>query len=166
MVSKSKKLGKSPLILVSVGSTSFPFARLSNYFIGKKTGEYRVSHGFGSPNRLIESIRSANKIIIHGGPATLFLVVKYSKYMPLVIPRQKKYREHVDDHQLFFVEYLKDRLPANLKRYFVTEEKIDKIIDGYLNEKNKVNGLRKFLFLNKKKFIADKLSEYLSFSFP
>lgn len=71
--------------------------------------------------------------------------------MPLILPRLAKYEEHVDDHQLFFTKYLRSKLPDNLKKYFVINEKIDGIIDNYLKEKNRINNLSKYLFLNKNK---------------
>lgn len=166
MVSKSKKLGQPSLILVSVGSTKFPFLRLTSNLSKLNKNKYKIFDKFTSPVQFIVLIKKADKIIIHGGLATLFLVVKYAKFMPLVIPRLRKYKEHIDDHQIFFVKYLKNMLPQNLKKYFVTEEKIDKIIDNYLNEENKINNLSKFLFLNKKSHLTENLSRYFSFSFP
>lgn len=162
MVSKSKILGQHSLILVSAGSTKFPFLRLFSCLKGLNKHKYKITKNFIPTDQLVDSIKKADKIIIHGGPATIFLVVKYSKFMPLIIPRLAKYKEHVDDHQLFFTKYLRSNLPDNLKKYFVINEKIDGIIDNYLKEKNRINNFSKYLFLNKNgsKLIKN-LEEYI-----
>lgn len=162
MVSKSKILGQSSMILISIGSTKFPFLRLLFYLKGLNKNQYKILDDFMSPNQFVNSIKKADKIIIHGGPATVFLVVKYSKFMPLIIPRLAKYKEHIDNHQFFFTKYLRKKLPNNLKKYFAIDEKIDDIIYNYLKEKNKINNLNKFLFLNKDKGkLAKNLDKYI-----
>lgn len=166
MVSKSKELGLPTLILVSVGSTKFPFSRLTSAVDKLDKDQYKIFDKFISPDQFIDKIKKADRIIVHGGPVTVFLVVKYAKFMPLIIPRLAKYKEHVDDHQLFFVRYLKNIVPQRLKRFFVTEEKIDVVIGNYLKESGKVNKLSDLLFLDKKGYLANKLSSYISFSFP
>lgn len=45
-------------------------------------------------------------MITHGGPASIFLALQYGK-KPIVVPRQKKFNEHIDDHQVLFCNYLK-----------------------------------------------------------
>lgn len=149
MVSKSKILGQSSVIFISTGTTKFPFLRLLFYLKGLNKNQYKILDDFMPPNQFVDSIKKADKIIIHGGPATLFLVVKYARFLPLVIPRLTKYKEHIDNHQFFFTKYLRKKLPNNLKKYFAIDEKIDDVIYNYLKEKNKINNLNKFLFLNK-----------------
>lgn len=51
-------------------------------------------------NQLIEG---SDVIITHGGPATFMGVFAKGK-PPIVVPRQKKFGEHVNDHQMEFVE--------------------------------------------------------------
>jgi hypothetical protein len=163
MVSKSKELGKFTLILISTGSTSFQFLRLTSILNNIDKNKYKILSEFTSPAQFIDHIKKADKIIIHGGPVTIFLVVRYAKFMPLIIPRLSKYKEHVDDHQLFFVKFLRDRLPEDQKKYFVTEEKINNIINLYLKEKNVTNSLSKYLFLpNKKNQITKNLDFFVN----
>ncbi|MBS6379708.1 MAG: multidrug MFS transporter [Weissella confusa] len=52
-----------------------------------------------------EYIDEASRVITHGGAAT-FLSVLASGKTPIVVPRLKKFQEHVNDHQLNFVEHL------------------------------------------------------------
>lgn len=55
---------------------------------------------FEKMNQLIEG---SDIIITHGGPATFMGVIAKGK-VPIVVPRQKKFGEHVNDHQMDFVE--------------------------------------------------------------
>ncbi|MCR4313015.1 MAG: hypothetical protein NUV58_02105 [Candidatus Roizmanbacteria bacterium] len=158
MVSKSKILGKPPLILISVGSTKFPFFRLFSALEKVDKNKYKIIRKFLPTGQFIERIKKAKKIIVHAGPATIFLIVKNAKCMPLIIPRQAKFNEHVDDHQMFFCKYLRDIVPEYLKKYFVTEENIKNTIYRYIKEKNEINNLNKYLFLNKN---TDKLFKNL-----
>lgn len=49
-------------------------------------------------------LRESDLIVMHGG-ATVLEVVRLGK-VPVVMPRRKKYGEHVNDHQLQLVERL------------------------------------------------------------
>jgi len=131
-------------------------------YVFKSKRETKIIN-FLSPKQLISHMEKADKIIIHGGPATIFLAVKYAKFIPLIIPRLAKYKEHVDNHQFFFVKYLRKSLPNNIKKYFVIDEKIDISIKNYLIEKNKCNNLNKFLFINKNRYkFAKNLEKYIN----
>ena len=52
--------------------------------------------------------KEARIIITHGGPASFIYPLTIGK-MPIVVPRQKKFDEHVNDHQLEFCKQLKER---------------------------------------------------------
>lgn len=64
--------------------------------------------------------REARIIITHGGPASFIDVLALGK-TPIVVPRQAKYNEHVNDHQLEFAKHLINR--------FVNIILVDKIED-------------------------------------
>jgi UDP-N-acetylglucosamine transferase subunit ALG13 len=164
MVSKSKILGRRNLIvLISKGTTQNYFYRIDNYFKSINDNQYKIINEFQTPSNLIKLIKTADKIIAHGGLATIFLLTKYAKYMPLIIPRLAKYKEHVDDHQLHFVKFLRKKVPKKLKKYFIIKEKIKNDIENYLNEKKIENQLKKFLFLNKRKnMLIKKLKDYIN----
>jgi UDP-N-acetylglucosamine transferase subunit ALG13 len=55
--------------------------------------------------KFVEMISKANLVISHGGAGTLFHVLSEGK-IPVVMPRRKKYEEHVDDHQTDIVRAL------------------------------------------------------------
>lgn len=56
-----------------------------------------------SYEKMNQMIVESDIIITHGGPATFMGVIAKGK-VPIVVPRQKKFGEHVNDHQMEFVE--------------------------------------------------------------
>lgn len=113
------------MIFITVGTTNFPFQRLSNIIFSLAQNELRTEplifqHGatkisWKLPNvkfyRFLaykthtKFITKAKLIISHGGHATIYLALSLKKNV-IVLPRQKNYGEHVNDHQVFFSEYL------------------------------------------------------------
>ncbi len=45
--------------------------------------------------------QNARIVITHGGPGSIFQAIQYGK-KPIVVPRNPKFDEHVDDHQIKF----------------------------------------------------------------
>ncbi len=58
---------------------------------------------------LQQKMRDARIIITHGGPATIMQALAHGK-VPLVVPRQAQFGEHVDDHQVRFARKISDRV--------------------------------------------------------
>lgn len=52
--------------------------------------------------------REARIIITHGGPASFIDVLSLGK-TPIVVPRQEKYNEHVNNHQLEFSNKIRSK---------------------------------------------------------
>ncbi|MBU3134088.1 glycosyl transferase family 28 [Clostridium gasigenes] len=50
-------------------------------------------------------VRKASIVITHGGPGSIFHPLQYGK-IPVVVPRNPKYKEHVDNHQILFTKRL------------------------------------------------------------
>lgn len=50
----------------------------------------------------------ARAVITAGGPATILQVMSHGK-VPIIVPRQHRFGEHVDDHQLRFARRMADR---------------------------------------------------------
>ncbi len=53
--------------------------------------------------------REARIVITHGGPASFLDVLALGK-VPIVVPRQAQFNEHVNDHQLEFCREVEKRL--------------------------------------------------------
>ena len=58
-----------------------------------------------TPMQMEESIATADIVITHGGPATIALARSAGR-LPIVVPRLRRYGEHVDDHQLWYARRL------------------------------------------------------------
>jgi len=60
---------------------------------------------FADMNRYVSD---AAIVITHGGPSSFIMPLQIGK-IPVVVPRQKKYDEHVNDHQLEFAHAVAER---------------------------------------------------------
>jgi UDP-N-acetylglucosamine transferase subunit ALG13 len=110
-----------PLVFASVGTDYHPFDRLSRWIDGwlesggAAAARCFVQTGTSAVPRLAEHrqylghaemekmVRSAAVVVCHGGPGTIMLAATLGK-RPIVVPRRKRYGEHVDDHQMAFAE--------------------------------------------------------------
>lgn len=55
--------------------------------------------------RLIAEFQDATVVVCHGGPATI-LECRANGLVPIVVPREQRFNEHVNDHQVDFCERL------------------------------------------------------------
>ena len=80
---------------------------------------------FVSMNKAIEYIRSSQLVISHAGIGTIILCKEYG--VPIIIlPRRRRYGEHMNDHQLEIAKVLEERGDKSI--YVIYEE-------GQLEEK-------------------------------
>lgn len=107
------------MIVVTVGSNGAPFDRLLRELEGVAgTEEMLVQHGpshIRPPNarcvaflhfgELEAAVRSARIVITHAGVGSVLLSLMNSK-RPIVVPREARFGEVVDDHQVHFAERL------------------------------------------------------------
>lgn len=61
-----------------------------------------------SYSEMDQMYKEADIIITHGGPASFMKALELKK-IPIVVPRQEKFEEHVNDHQVEFVEFVEER---------------------------------------------------------
>jgi len=71
---------------------------------------YAQSIGVVSPDEIEDLMRTASRVITHGGPGTILQALSLGR-SPIVIARDPARGEHVDAHQLRFVAWLAERLP-------------------------------------------------------
>ncbi|NOR15435.1 MAG: hypothetical protein GQ544_07010 [Candidatus Aminicenantes bacterium] len=113
------------MIFVTVGTHEQPFDRLvkevdrlkqegkivEEVFIqtGYSTHEPRYCEHkkFISLDEMNERIRHSRVVITHGGPGSIMSVL-YNGKIPIVVPRQKTFSEHVDNHQMVFAKKLEE----------------------------------------------------------
>lgn len=159
------------MIFVTVGTHEQPFNRLVEYmdkWAMNHEEEVVIQYGYSTyiPKFAIASklysykemnglIKRARIVITHGGPSSFIAVLDKGKN-PIVVPRQCKYGEHVNDHQLHFCNKLVSinwnlNIVENIQ---ILGEKIDrydsKISDIYISNTRKFNDL--FVDMVKKLF--------------
>lgn len=67
-----------------------------------------------------EMYEKADIIITHGGPASFMKALELKK-IPIVVPRQLKYGEHINDHQVEFVSLVEERYTNIISVYDIKE---------------------------------------------
>lgn len=73
-----------------------------------------------------QKVKDARIVITHGGPASFIAPLQIGK-IPIVVPRQSKYNEHVNDHQLEFAKNVEKRKKNIIVVYDIKDLK-DKIV--------------------------------------
>lgn len=73
-----------------------------------------------------QAIAKADIVITHGGPGSIFGVLRQKK-IPIVVPRRPDFNEHVDMHQFEFVRFLHER-GSNIIPVFDIDNLKDQII--------------------------------------
>lgn len=106
---------------------------------------------------MMDYVQKARIVICHGGPASFIMPLQYGK-VPVVVPRQVKYEEHVDNHQLDFCKEVEHRM-GNI---IVVEEISDltDILDKYsgiINDKDKQLSSNNELFCKNFSIVVDEL---------
>ncbi|MEW6102050.1 MAG: glycosyltransferase [Candidatus Omnitrophota bacterium] len=109
------------MIFVTVGTEKFPFDRLlkaldeaavsgrlcNDIFAQTGSSNYKPKsfafRDFLDFNEMVENIKRADIVIAHAGVGSTLLTLSLGK-VPVIFPRQRKFREHVDDHQLEFAK--------------------------------------------------------------
>ena len=157
------------MIFVTVGTHEQQFDRLVKYMdewaasheekIVMQTGyctyepincSWEKFFSFQDMNRLV---RDARIVITHGGPSSFIMALQFGK-IPIVVPRQKKYGEHVNDHQLEFCKTVTEKqknilVIEKINELGKTITDYEKIIDEMDDNKPNHNAefCKKFVFL-------------------
>ena len=59
--------------------------------------------------QMIKNVEDARIVITHGGPASFIMPLQIGK-IPIVVPRQKQFQEHVNNHQVEFARNVAERM--------------------------------------------------------
>ncbi len=153
------------MIFVTVGTTKFQFNRLmeavdrdwgEDLVVQRGKSGYRFEHAdivenyFGYED-MVKFFKKARVVVIHGGVGSYLMAKKHFRSVPIIVPRLKRFQEHVSDHQLMLARYLK----KNFLALVVKEEKyLVKIIARYNLITRKI--------VNDKSDSVSKLINYLS----
>lgn len=96
-----------------------------------------------------EMYEKADIIITHGGPASFMKALELKK-IPIVVPRQVKYNEHINDHQVEFVKLVDERLKNIIVVYEINQLKDKLTTYKEITLRKKVNQTNHNLEFNKK----------------
>ena len=112
-----------PLVLVVVGTDYHPFDRLVEWidawllkgdtervrcvvqYGGSAPPKVATGHDYLAVDELRALMANATVIVCHGGPATIAEARRAGR-MPIVVPRDDQFGEHVDNHQQLFARRL------------------------------------------------------------
>lgn len=115
------------MIFVTVGTHEQPFNRLIQKVDElKRDGVIRddvfIQTGFSTYEpmyckweklipyqQMLQNVADARIVITHGGPASFIMPLQIGK-TPIVVPRQYKFGEHVNDHQVEFTRNVAQRM--------------------------------------------------------
>lgn len=130
------------MIFVTVGTHEQPFNRLVEYmdkWAAEHDEEVIIQTGYStyepkvakwsklfSYQKMVEMVDEARIVITHGGPASFIMPLQVGK-TPIVVPRQYKFNEHVNDHQVKFSREVESRMGT-----IVVVEDVEKL--GGVNE--------------------------------
>lgn len=78
--------------------------------------------------QMIKNVEDARIVITHGGPASFIMPLQIGK-VPIVVPRQHKFDEHVNDHQVEFARNVAERMGTIIPVEDI--EKLEKVITDY-----------------------------------
>lgn len=126
------------MIFVTVGTHEQQFNRLIQYIdrlkgSGVITDEVIMQTGFCTYepvnciwskllpyHEMQKNIEDARIVITHGGPSSFIAPLQIGK-IPIVVPRQKQFGEHVNDHQADFCKAVEERQKNILVAFEITE---------------------------------------------
>lgn len=162
------------MIFVTVGTHEQPFNRLIKeidklVIEGDIKEKVIIQKGYSTYNpvccetykmmsyqQMQKYIRKAHIVITHGGPSSFLEVLQVGK-VPIVVPRQEKFHEHINNHQVEFTQLITRRMNNIIPVYNISDLK-NKIInyDNIINKKNNSESSNNIEF-NKKfqKIVSD-----------
>lgn len=138
------RLQEMPLVVVSVGTDFHQFERLVEWATkwAMENSSVRVviqrgtvpapvgveSHELIEHQALRALFAAATAVVSHGGPSTV-MDARMAGRLPIVVPRDNRLGEHVDDHQLRFARHLERH---SLARLATTYDQFCALIDEAL----------------------------------
>lgn len=112
------------MIFVTVGTHEQPFNRLVEYmdkWASSHDEEVIIQSGYSTYeprhakyrklfpySEMVANINKARIVITHGGPSSFIMPLQVGK-IPIVVPRQKEFDEHVNNHQVEFCDQVAKR---------------------------------------------------------
>lgn len=155
------------MIFVTVGTHEQPFNRLiqkidelkengtiqEDVIIQTGFSTYEPKHCEWSKlipyQQMVKNVADARIVITHGGPASFIMPLQIGK-TPIVVPRQHRFNEHVNDHQVEFAHNVAERM-----QNIIPVEDIEKLKDVIVNYDQIVSSMGHGMNSNNEKFCVD-----------
>lgn len=155
------------MIFVTVGTHEQPFNRLIQKIDElKKDGtledEIIIQTGFStykpqfcqwskliSYQQMVKNVADARIVVTHGGPASFIMPLQIGK-IPIVVPRQYQFNEHINNHQVEFARNVYERMGT-----IILVEDIGKLGNIIINYYQIVAGMNHIMSSNNAKFCEE-----------
>lgn len=155
------------MIFVTVGTHEQPFNRLVQEIDNLKrdgviTEDVIMQTGYSTYEpkycqwdklipykQMIKNVEDARIVITHGGPASFIMPLQIGK-TPIVVPRQKKFDEHVNDHQVEFARNVAERMGT-----IISVEDTNKLGEVIINYDTIIANMNNKIMSNNKVFCDD-----------
>lgn len=152
------------MIFVTVGTHEQPFNRLVKYIDKLKedriiredvfiqTGYSTYEPKYCKWSKLIsysqmeKNVNEARIVISHGGPASFIMPLQIGK-IPIVVPRQVEFNEHINNHQVEFSKVVAERMGI-----IIPVVDINKLCEIIKNYDSIIIGMKKGINSNNTKF--------------
>ena len=108
--------------------------------------KYCEWHKLISYKDMEKNVRDARIVITHGGPASFIMPLQIGK-VPIVVPRQEIFHEHVNNHQVDFAEQIEKRMGTIIPIYNIEDLK-----DTIINYDSIVASMNSSMGSNNKQF--------------
>lgn len=155
------------MIFVTVGTHEQPFNRLIEYVdklkkdnVIEKDVIIQTGYSTYEPQycewsklypyqKMVELVEKADIVITHGGPSSFIMPLQVGK-IPIVVPRQLKFDEHVNNHQVEFSKAVAER-QGNI----IVVENIDDLKETILSYDDIVKSMPAEMKSNNAKFNSE-----------
>ena len=97
-------------------------------------------------SQMVQNVKEARIVITHGGPASFIMPLQIGK-TPIVVPRQKQFDEHVNNHQEDFSKAGAERMGT-----IITVVDINDLENTIVNYDSIVKKMNQGITSNNKKF--------------
>ena len=108
--------------------------------------KYCEWHKLISYKDMEKNVRDARIVITHGGPASFIMPLQIGK-VPIVVPRQEIFHEHVNNHQVDFAKQIEKRMGTIIPIYNIEDLK-----DTIINYDSIVASMNSSMGSNNKQF--------------
>lgn len=153
------------MIFVTVGTHEQQFNRLikcMDSYAAKHEEKVIIQTGFSTYEpkycewsklytyqKMVELVAKARIVITHGGPSSFIAPLQIGK-TPIVVPREKQYNEHVNNHQVNFCREVAQKMGTIIEVEDMDE--LVRVIDKYDEE---IKKMKKEKSSNNAKFCAE-----------